>query len=534
MLALIAILLPLLGLGSWPLLDPDESRTAEVGREILERGDWVVPHINGVPRLDKPILTYAAMAVSLDLFGMTPFAARLPAYLALAASALLAGFGFRRELGPDGAGVACLMTASAPLVGVTIRSGTIDSILTFWTTLAIVLFWRAFTSGRSIGWTVLAWVAIGCGVLTKGPVALLIPFAAAFPAALKLGRIRALLSPAGIGAMILVVYPWVAAVQSRHTEFLSYVIRTETIERTTSDLQRTGPIWLPLIALLVGALPWSLPLLAAAWRFVRRRTPLAQLDAMDLMLAGWIILPLIVFTLSQSRRPQYVLPLIPAVAIALTRLWQREPGLGRRGATVACASFALLLAIALPVTMSRTDLPAHVLALAALGGGAMWTLAALLIRGADTLRRIAFAAFALMFFLITFLPLIGLQAEAQSGAATAAEIRRLGVETDHLIGLHTYSPSVGFELGTTYRLVTHHGRELGGNYIAGRYGQLVDNEDSPLRSRGWFEQHASACAEPMVLLVRTDDRSTLRDLAERRAHKLAETRRFSLWDPCPH
>ena len=69
-------------LGSRALNEPDEGRYSEIAREMIETGDWVVPHLWYLPHLDKPPMTYWLVAVSMKLFGQNEWAARLPLALA--------------------------------------------------------------------------------------------------------------------------------------------------------------------------------------------------------------------------------------------------------------------------------------------------------------------------------------------------------------------------------------------------------------------------------------------------------------------
>ena len=69
------------GLGQLPLVEPDEGRNAEVGREMLVTGDWITPHFNGLPYLDKPVVYFWMVAASFKTFGISESAARLPSAL---------------------------------------------------------------------------------------------------------------------------------------------------------------------------------------------------------------------------------------------------------------------------------------------------------------------------------------------------------------------------------------------------------------------------------------------------------------------
>jgi len=118
---------------------------------------------------------------------------------------------------------------------------------------------------------VLAWAAIGFGVITKGPVAIALPLLVAIPYAIWRKRASWIWSLKGLIVFVIVIAPWVWAISRAVPDFLNYVLVTETMQRlATKALKRTGPPWYFVPFLLFGALPWSVVVCSS---FFDRRRP---------------------------------------------------------------------------------------------------------------------------------------------------------------------------------------------------------------------------------------------------------------------
>src|SRR5690348_9674251 len=163
--AALLILLVLPGLLLYPclsfhLFEPDESRYAEIPREMLQRGEWVVPYLQGEPYLDKPPLLYWLIEASYAAFGVTVWAARLVPALAVHGCVLLVYFFGRRSLGERAALWGALGLGLAPGFLSTGRLLLMDSLLTLWTTLALLSAFEAVRGERlRWGWWLLASLA---------------------------------------------------------------------------------------------------------------------------------------------------------------------------------------------------------------------------------------------------------------------------------------------------------------------------------------------------------------------------------------
>ncbi len=136
---------------AFPLFEPDEGRYAEIPREMLARGEWVVPYLQGEPYLDKPPLFYWMVMVSYRLLGPQEWAARLVPALAVHGCILLTYLLGRRSLGERAAFWGAAFLAVAPAFAGMGRLLLLDGVLTLWTTLALLALFEALRGERCAG-----------------------------------------------------------------------------------------------------------------------------------------------------------------------------------------------------------------------------------------------------------------------------------------------------------------------------------------------------------------------------------------------
>src|SRR5437868_4303942 len=205
--AVVALIALSIHLGGFPLLDPDEGRNAEVGREMALTNDYVMPRLDGLPYLDKPIVYFAAEAAAMEVLGPTETAARLPALLFTIATAAAAWWFARRLWGDAEAWLAFIATLASPLSVAFSRTVIFDSALSFFIVVAMMGFYLAIEGEERFA--LLAWIAIGLGVITKGPVAIALPLLVAIPYAIGRKRVGAIFPLLGIVLFAAVIAPWV-------------------------------------------------------------------------------------------------------------------------------------------------------------------------------------------------------------------------------------------------------------------------------------------------------------------------------------
>ena len=528
-------------LGGYPLFDPDEGRNAEVAREIAATNDYVLPHLDGLPYLDKPIVYFAAAAASMEILGPTETAARLPAYLFTLATLAIVVVFVRRRWGADAAWLAALALATMPLVMAYARATIMDSTLSFCTTLAILAFWDERP--------VLAWAAIGLGSITKGPVAILIPLATLIPYALVTGRpVRRLFPLAGLGVFAVVALPWFFAVSHRIPEFPHYAFVRETFERvTTTRFHRTAPFWYYFPIVPVAAFPWIVPALARCknWRWAwlaRRVNPYAQ---ESIFLTCWVLGPLLFFTLNQSKLPQYMLPLMPPFALAAARLLTRdasELGGGIGVARKAYAAIAATLGVALalltvwlhpPISLTpaeRAAIPPTALALGiALLASAMMVWYA----GRPQHPRPALAVMGYALTVIA-IPIVSGRLLAAVGedrsAATLAQVIQ-NVRANEVVGVSAFPTSLPFYLRRPIAVATATAQELTSNFIVDYQERFRADSTSPLKPADYWRERARTCPTPTVFVVRAND-ARLRAELDRVLPLLAVEGQYAAYGPC--
>jgi 4-amino-4-deoxy-L-arabinose transferase-like glycosyltransferase len=431
-------------LGATQLWDQDEPVYATIAREMRDRGDWIVPTFNGQLNCEKPPMLFWLMRAGFALFGTTELAARFWSPLfALGAALLTYHLGrvlFRAEVGFW----AGLIMWSNLMFTISARAATTDAFLVFLMTLMLLIFvLGSFGRGRWLSFAGL-YLLVGVTVLTKGPVGLILPLAclglflaivdrrrwgppvecpagqasredgtasrpAGHPAQPAGGMppsgrgrwLRAVaetLSPGnlcrsawrlrpltGLVIVVAVALPWYIAVERRTGgQWFSQFFGVHNLGRALRPLQNHGgPVFYYIPAILIGFFPWSLFLWPTATEMVRRVRRGADRTAL-VLLASWIGVFLVFWSLVSTKLPHYVLPIYPALALVTAiRIdgWLRPAdAAGRRGicpALIGLAAVGAGLAVVVPV-IAWYFLPGEGLLglwgliLVAGGGGCLW------------------------------------------------------------------------------------------------------------------------------------------------------------------
>jgi 4-amino-4-deoxy-L-arabinose transferase-like glycosyltransferase len=341
----LAVYLP--GLWTIPVVDRDEARFAQASRQMAESGDWVIPRVVDTPRLNKPPLIYwaqgwtARLLTAGDMRRDAIWMYRLPSVLGAILVVVLAWRLGCAMFDPRVAWAAAALLAICPVMVWEARQARADMVMVAFITAAVWLLWETFRR-RSLVCAVALWIAVGFGVLTKGPAPLIVVVPAMLAWCLlhrswaPLRATRPLLGILILGAMVL---PWVGLVAARVglPEYLGIIAR-ETLGRSVKGQEgHWGPpgyhtlmgvlMLFPASLWVIGGLfratrtglRWSVAD-AGWWR--RTRTTLRTLRAgrapecflLCIVLPTWVV-----FECVGTKLPHYTMPAYPALALLAAR-----------------------------------------------------------------------------------------------------------------------------------------------------------------------------------------------------------------------
>ncbi|WP_410473806.1 ArnT family glycosyltransferase [Guyparkeria sp. TX1] len=304
------------GIASLPLFDLDEGAFTGATWAMFERGDFLTPYLNEEPRFAKPVLIYWLQAASVGLFGFTEWAFRLPSVLASAAWVGLIYAFADRYLGARPAFFAGLIAATSLMTTVVGKAAISDAVLLLFLTAAVFATFNHWVSGER-RWVRWAYLAMGLGFLTKGPVAVVIPALASFAFYLVTARgrdwWRAVLDWQGILIFLAVALPWYIAVWIEHGQyFIDEFFLKNNVSRFDEPMEgHSGGLWYYPLVTLVALLPFTGAVLTAL-RYLPSDWRAAYGKPASLPLAlrrfGWIWfgLTLLLFSFSGTKLPHYL------------------------------------------------------------------------------------------------------------------------------------------------------------------------------------------------------------------------------------
>jgi len=370
---LFAALVTLPGLGIGTLWDNSETAYGEVAREILLSRDWLVMHLNGSEWFVQPPLYFWVAAIFAKIFGVGSFAMRLPSALATIGMGGAVGYATARIAGTRAGIYAAIILSTSLMQAIVGRLAIMDAMLDLAVAAAVLWWFRALepvedasalASRKRMAAFIGGAAALALGTLAKGPVAPVVVFMVVGGWLIWEWRVhRRIVRPSGwgVGAAVVVflaiAVPWFALLVGRvGIGAVGELIGHYTVGRYTGVIEnQRGPIWYYVPVLLLGLFPWSafVPVgLVRVWR--EARAPEGALARLALV---WAIVPLVFFSLAQTKLPNYIALTFPAYAI-IAALWFERISLGkdRRAALVSAAVVPLTIGlIAIAVVLFGRD-----------------------------------------------------------------------------------------------------------------------------------------------------------------------------------
>lgn len=520
-------------IGAAALFEPDEGRNSEKAREILVLQDWVTPHENFHPVLDKPIFFYWLIALSFKLFGVSEWAARLPPALAALGCVGLVYYFARTYWGRWQALWSALILLTSAEFFILARIVIFDMPLTFFLTLALGAFYDAGHSEntqRRRFMCLLMYSALGAATLIKGLIGIVVPGMVIFFYLLlskQWSILRRIYLVPGALLFLAIVLPWYIEAGARNDGYLRYYFWDEHFGRFTgSDFDRTQPWYYFVIVGLAGFFPWTLSLPFLAARYRRK-----ALDDKTLFLILWVALPFLFFSVSKSKLPHYILPIFPALAVLiaapLVSLYGESAKKAQRVLALTWIAHGLLAAYFIagaikPGILSRTianGVSAMTQQIWIYGAVIVLTLTLLAIWQASSQPRrqaqlFAVQACAMIVFLAFVSQLMSAPASERSAKRLAEKAAALALPGTQLVFYDTYLSGMAFYLRAEKPIwvVTYSKKKrtfLGNYYALGKRAEPIGPRGKALLDFDEFRRQWKSAKQPLLIFVKEKNRARL-------------------------
>ena len=309
-------------------MDPDEAHYAQLTHEMLQAGNWMIPLLDGVPYIDKPVLFHWMQSAAIAVLGETETAMRLPSACAALALFWLTQWTAVQLFNVRVGACSWLMLATMPLTFMLGSIGVFDMVFTAFLfgaiALAIVSVLRARPRLQYV-----SYVLLSLAVMTKGPAALVLA-GLFFLAALGCGRecrtaILSLHWKTGVVLSVVLSLPWFLWMYDAlgWTFVHQYVLAGNVyyITQPESFSKRAVNHTLYLSTFLAGFFPWSIVTLGAGVDAIRRWRAKSRFTPEEVLLWAWIGVIFVFFTLARFKVDRYVYPAAPACCLLAARAW---------------------------------------------------------------------------------------------------------------------------------------------------------------------------------------------------------------------
>ena len=345
-LIVLAGLLYFFKLGSFSLYDASEASYGEIIKQIVKTGDWITLHYNGEILFDKPPLYFWLATLATYIFGFNEFAIRFWAAVAGVLTVIVTFFIGKVFYNARSGFLSAIVLMTSFLYLIQSRIAIMDILLVLFLSLVFLFFYLGYQTLRP-GYYRLSYLALALAVLTKGLIGLALPVMAIALFLFFKGELRRLykfeILP-GIIIILMVAAPWYLAEWFLHGErFVQFVLGFMFISRFQTAVEgQAGPWYYYFLVLLLGFAPWSQYLPASLWRTWKNR-----INSPELLCLCYILSTFILFSIANTKLPNYILPLFPFLSITVGKLWhdfwlEKQTDL-KKGMSIANLFFAIVI-----------------------------------------------------------------------------------------------------------------------------------------------------------------------------------------------
>ncbi len=311
-IAVLALVTILWGIGSVPLFDPDEPVYAETAREMIKYSDYLSPRIFDNYWYDKPPMYYWLVAASIGIFGDGEAAARFPAALMAVATSVMLYFSVSNIFSERAGFWSAIVLTTCVEFFYLGKAAVTDTTLLFFMTAALLCYLHK--------WYWVMYIAMALATVTKGPIGIVFPGAIIFLHLLVTGNLREILKMhviRGLAVYFAIAAPWYYLMYQVHgMEFINTFLGFHNLTRFTTPEHPDRVLWwyyLPVI--ILGMFPWTGMLVQSV------RASISEASSDDLLKMSffniWWVFVLLFFSISQTKLVSYILPMFPALAIII-------------------------------------------------------------------------------------------------------------------------------------------------------------------------------------------------------------------------
>jgi 4-amino-4-deoxy-L-arabinose transferase-like glycosyltransferase len=393
------------------LQNPDETRYGSIALEMINRGNYIIPHLKGVPYFEKPPLLYWLGSLSTWFFGENEGSLRIWAFISGVSIVGLSSY-ISTKLYSIVAGLnAGLICATSLLIMVSSQLFNADLLVAALITASLISFIQSVSTSENPKGQNFLFLYIFCAlaVLAKGLIGVVLPGIIILIwccLARRFDILRACIWIPGILLFLGITVPWHYAVEIQYPGFLKFYFINEHFQRfTTETHNRNKPIWFFLVVLTLGMLPWTGFIYSAIYKRLRKWRWRETSSQTDLFFIVWAVVIFLFFTLSNSQLAGYILPMVAPLGILLGKNLAKSESQGDRLYGLEF-SFIVMLSVALYIGLVGIYIPItkeHILYL----GICRWILAAgALITAAGFLWQLMINKVSVTNTVIAFLPFL--------------------------------------------------------------------------------------------------------------------------------